>query len=471
MYISTDKLDFWITKKYNVLFEGKHGVGKTAMVIDAFNKAGLKWLYYSASTMDPWVDMIGVPKEKKNSDGSSYLDLVRPKEFQNDEIEALFFDEFNRSHKKIRNAVMELIQFKSINGKKFHNLKVVWAAINPSEEEETYDVDRLDPAQEDRFHIKIQIPYKPNIKYFKDKYGSNGKAAIDWWGGLPQDIKNNVSPRRLDYAMDIYKNNGDLRDVLPIKSNISKLLTTLQHGPLKDKLDDLAKQDETIRSEWLANENNYAACVNVLLNPKYRDTFLPLIGKERISSLLSTTKTHHQDWFIENYDKVPVFKEVIDEITTANVNKKLVRKIKTRIRTSPVTTSKSVGKSPIIKLTFDYDVNINYDNNLNVVRRNLSRSITTERVTMIRRIDFNIPKEITEAEALRTIQALNAIAGRCHVVTLNRNGLEFFGPLNHALKFFYNHGTPFERINKSDVECIEKYVKKDSLFASRIIKS
>lgn len=28
---------------------------------------------------------------------------------------------------------MELIQFKSINGKKFNNLKVIWAAINPDD--------------------------------------------------------------------------------------------------------------------------------------------------------------------------------------------------------------------------------------------------------------------------------------------------------------------------------------------------
>jgi MoxR-like ATPase len=49
----------------------------------------------------------------------SYLELVRPKAFRDDEVQALFFDEFNRSHKNKRNAVMELMQFKSINGRKF----------------------------------------------------------------------------------------------------------------------------------------------------------------------------------------------------------------------------------------------------------------------------------------------------------------------------------------------------------------
>lgn len=58
----------------NVVFRGRHGVGKTTMVIDAFNRKKLKWLYFSASTMDPWVDLIGVPKEHKDADGS-YLEF------------------------------------------------------------------------------------------------------------------------------------------------------------------------------------------------------------------------------------------------------------------------------------------------------------------------------------------------------------------------------------------------------------
>src|SRR5574339_183824 len=94
------KLDFWIKNNYNVLFKGKHGVGKTTSVLEAFNKSGLKWMYFSASTMDPFCDFVGIPKEVKDENGNSYLDLIRPRQFQNDEVEALFFDEFNRAPKK-----------------------------------------------------------------------------------------------------------------------------------------------------------------------------------------------------------------------------------------------------------------------------------------------------------------------------------------------------------------------------------
>ena len=84
MSINDSNLSFWIKNNYNVLFRGKHGVGKTATVLEAFNSHGLKWQYFSASTMDPCVDFIGVPKEKTDEKGNSYLDLVRPKHFQED---------------------------------------------------------------------------------------------------------------------------------------------------------------------------------------------------------------------------------------------------------------------------------------------------------------------------------------------------------------------------------------------------
>ncbi len=126
--------DFWVQNNLNVLFRGKHGVGKTAVVINTFNRHKLKWKYFSASTLDPWVDFVGVPREATDENGNVYLDLLRPREFAADEVEAIMIDEYNRGAKKVKNAVMELLQFKSINGKKFNNLKMVWAAINPDDD-------------------------------------------------------------------------------------------------------------------------------------------------------------------------------------------------------------------------------------------------------------------------------------------------------------------------------------------------
>ena len=98
-----DKCDFWIQNNLNVLFIGKHGVGKTAIIKSAFERNSLKWKYFSASTMDPWTDFVGIPRETSMTvDGRniSYLQFIKPLEMAQGHIEALFFDEFNRSPKK-----------------------------------------------------------------------------------------------------------------------------------------------------------------------------------------------------------------------------------------------------------------------------------------------------------------------------------------------------------------------------------
>jgi len=212
--IPIKKLDFWIENNLNVLLIGSHGIGKTSIVQSAFDRHGIKWRYFSAATMDPWVDFIGVPKEKQSGD-TSYLELIRPKDFAEDEVEFIFFDEFNRAPSKVRNAVMELIQFKSINGRKFHNLRGIWAAINPHDDEGTYDVERLDPAHEDRFHIHFTLPTKPDLDFFIGKYGKDvGVRAVNWWNQLPDSVKDLVSPRRLDLATDLVSKGGDPVDML-----------------------------------------------------------------------------------------------------------------------------------------------------------------------------------------------------------------------------------------------------------------
>ena len=224
------------------------------MVIkDVFESAGLRWKYFSASTLDPWVDFVGVPKVV-DKDGKTYLDLIRPKFIQDDEVEAIFFDELNRAPDKVLNAVMELIQFKSINGHKLKNLKVIWAAINPEDDDDTYTVNHLDPAHVDRFHVKIEVPFEVDKDYFTTKYPSIGQTFIDWWSAIPENIRLLVSPRRLDYAADAFVNDCRLEDFLPTETGVSKLRTMLKSLPFHDQINEVSSAQEA--EEFLKNINN-----------------------------------------------------------------------------------------------------------------------------------------------------------------------------------------------------------------------
>jgi hypothetical protein len=309
-----NKLNFYFDKNKNVLLEGKHGTGKTTLVTEIFNKNCKKWLYFSGSTLDPWVDFIGIPKEKKKN-GETVLSFVLPEAMADENIEAIFIDEYNRSHEKVRNGTMELIQFKSINGRKFPNLKVVWAAVNPSDSDEdlNYDVDEIDSAQLDRFQVHIKMPDLPDPDYFNNKYGTAiTEAALEWWNGLPQKAKNKVSPRRLDYGLEIYLEGGDLMDVFALETNPIKLLTTLKLGSLEKKLSlifESGKLDEAIK--FLEDENNFQGSLPIIKNNiEYIKYYLPLLDKERIT-MLYFSEEHFKRFILDH----PVyFKEALEEI-------------------------------------------------------------------------------------------------------------------------------------------------------------
>lgn len=345
--ISEAKLDFWINNNLNVLFTGEHGVGKTTVVLEAFKRNNLKWLYFSAATMDPWVDFIGVPKEKVDEKGNSYLDLVRPKVFQDDEVEAIFMDEFNRASAKVRNAVMELIQFKSINGKRFNNLRLIWAAINPDnveDEDQKYDVEKLDPAQMDRFQVHVEVPYKPDRSYFGKKYNEIGIAAIEWWQRLDKKVQKEVSPRRLDYALDLFNRKGDIRDVLPDCANVSAFLQTISSIPFKKQMNAivLSKNIENAK-KFIADENSYNSLIPHLAEKKYREFFLPLFPPEKLVQVVSK-HAPLLDFIIKNPKD---YMETLKEIVSAGLNQKICKRI---IKSIPQLRPQPVAKNPSAKV-------------------------------------------------------------------------------------------------------------------------
>ena len=86
------------------------------------------------------------------------------------------FDELNRAHLRVLNAVLEIIQFKSINGELLPNLKMVWAAINPPESD--YQVEDLDPALVGRFHMYVKIKAFLDMDFLKTRMTEDIAKAL-----------------------------------------------------------------------------------------------------------------------------------------------------------------------------------------------------------------------------------------------------------------------------------------------------
>ena len=347
--INKVKLALYLKNNFNVMLTGRHGVGKTAVIKQIFEEANMKWKYFSAATMDPWVDFIGVPKSVKTKDGLEVLQLIKPEAFARDEVEALFFDEFNRASKKVKDAVMELIQFKSINGKKFENLKVVWASINPYDDAGTYDVEKLDPAIVDRFHILIDVPYEVDSGYLFAQHGQIAEPFIAWWKDLSKEIQFQVSPRRLDYAIQVYKMKGNLKDVLPFESNVAKLHDMIDSIKL-DELQDLAKKSTSDIQKFFTIENT--------------QKWMPAILRK---------KSYHN--FIQHFHP-----EVIEQQIQIG-NRTMIRAIKEQnvlVNTLTAKSKKIIKDTPLV-------TNIDVPNNLKAVINGIFRGKNIVRTTFIRK--------------------------------------------------------------------------------------
>lgn len=324
-----------IEDKENVVIEGAHGTGKTTIIKNLFDKhyGEGNWVYFSGSTMDPFLDFIGCPTKQTDETGTEFLGMVRPERFAKDRVRAIFIDEFNRTTKHVRNAVMELLQFKEINGQKFNNLEVIWTAINPADDE--YDCEALDPAQHDRFHVHLTIADAPCLKYLEKRYGKSvARGAKEWWKQLPKDIRKTVSPRRLDYALEGFLKKGrSLQKYLDSNTNPQKLANDIKTGPTVDELKKISGDRVKMR-EFFKDENNFSSTRDFTMRPENVSTYLPHFPIEKQSVELNNidlsdfiSKMLFSEDTKENKETRKEIVSLIKEIHKSGVNEEFNRKL------------------------------------------------------------------------------------------------------------------------------------------------
>jgi len=239
-------------------------------------------------------------------------------------VDYLFIDEYNRAPKKVRNGCMEIIQFRTINGVPLPRLKGIIAAINPQDPDDSYDVEDLDKAQFDRFHIKCQVPYDLCQNYMYKTFGEElAETAIFWWKGLPKEVQAKVSPRNLDYALQEYQEGGDLKDVFDpndkaLMNSVSTLSKQLSappiHVALKQTFD--KKDKKKAKALMIDDSSRHQAHEVIRENPDYMDFYLPFYPKEVLSK--SLLEQEFLDHIVKNFGSVKEYSDVIIDYVKTN---------------------------------------------------------------------------------------------------------------------------------------------------------
>jgi hypothetical protein len=205
-----EKLEIYAKNNLNVLLIGTHGIGKTQCVRETAEKLGMRLKAYSASTLDPFADLVGIPAPDKET---GELRFYRPKDLE--DAEFLFFDEINRAHPRVLNSILEITQLKSVNGYKLPNLKMVWGAMNPPGDQ--YQVEDLDIALIDRFHVYVKMKAEINLEYMQKVMSTDvAKMLKDWWEDSLSDEQRLVfTPRRIEYLGLLIDKKIPWRDCIP----------------------------------------------------------------------------------------------------------------------------------------------------------------------------------------------------------------------------------------------------------------
>jgi hypothetical protein len=249
----------------------------------------------------------------------------------------------------------------------------------------------------------------------------------------------------------MFTNKGDIRDVLPVASNVGKLITSLKNGPITEQIEELVKtKDKNAATKFLENENNFAAAIKFILQSvTLLEYFAPLMPQEKIASLMAT-EDKICNHIIKNIDKVPAFHKISKQVMSANLDAGLVKKIR-RALTEDENLAKAFAQDTITVPQKSIDPHfskrkVNWTTELAQLNSMVLDS-GPQRIAVYEKIIKSIPEKITAEEALDTLKLLNEIFGNEDNVSVNNQKDKWlfasiiidpsfdklFGIINHCL--------------------------------------
>lgn len=140
----------------NIMLAGRHGIGKSEILIDYYSKLGMSVIPLFLGQMSDPGDLIGLPNKDEKSGKTEFLP---PYWFPVDgKPIVLFLDELNRARPEVLQTIMDLALNRKLAGKYLPDGSRVIAAVNEGEE---YQLTDLDPALVSRFNV---YRFEPSVE-------------------------------------------------------------------------------------------------------------------------------------------------------------------------------------------------------------------------------------------------------------------------------------------------------------------
>ena len=141
---------------HNVMLVGAHGVGKSEILTDYFQKKGLRVVALFLGQMADPGDLLGLPHKNEQTGKTEFMP---PYWFPTDgKPVVLFLDELNRARPEILQTVMDLCLNRCLAGRRLPEGSRVICAVNEGDQ---YQLTDLDPALVSRFNV---LNFRPTVQ-------------------------------------------------------------------------------------------------------------------------------------------------------------------------------------------------------------------------------------------------------------------------------------------------------------------
>lgn len=176
-------------RKFNPLFVGPPGIGKSEIVQDWCKSNGLPFIDIRSAYLEA-PDVIGYPAVEKVGDRQVTVHNV-PEFWPADGEGVIFLDEINRGTTSMMNTFMQLLTDRKVHKYCLPDGWIIVGAVNP--ENEHNDVNTMDTALKDRFAIfDISYDKKTFIKFMEtNNWDVNVRMFVEsntWSYSKPEDI-------------------------------------------------------------------------------------------------------------------------------------------------------------------------------------------------------------------------------------------------------------------------------------------